>query len=161
MPYTTEGFVILVREKKELVAVIASRATNETATQIEIFCKRAPQAKVSVGRITSANSFAPVDGIVTSSAFSLFMNGAIFTSRSDFTNITTAYSTNVLKAQPLASTNWTVSPAGNGMALIPKRTGAESATFLVRSNMNELTLIHCFRSAASTQTHVLVGCANR
>jgi hypothetical protein len=156
MPYSTEGFVILVSDKKELLAVVASRATNETTTCVEIFCKRGPE-----GRIlrTRANSLVPVDGVAGASALSALVDCATFTSSATFSSITTDYLTNDLKAQPQALTNWGVSPAGNGMVSIPKRTGANSATFLVRSGTNETVLIRGFRSSTSTQTHVLVGSA--
>jgi hypothetical protein len=162
MPDATNGFVILLRDKKELVAVIAPRATNESLTYIEIFCERKPAAQASsFSRGNRAARFAPPDTAFGSSASSLLIDGAMSTTLSAPTNLTAYYFTNVFRVPLPSLTNWTVSPAGGGMFSIPKRTGAESATFLLRSNINETVLIHCFRSGTSTQTHVLVGCATR
>jgi len=160
MPYTTEGFVILVRDKKELLVVVASRATNENATSIEIFCERAPKGRAfaKVG-LNPAISFSPPEGTSTSSAASLFTQSAIFTSSAQFTNIITHCFTNVLGIPPVASTNWAISPAGSGMVSIPKRRSANSATFLARLGTDQTVIIHCFRSRNSTQTYVLVGSA--
>jgi hypothetical protein len=160
MPYTTEGFVILVRDRKELLAVVASRATNENATAIEIFCERALDRGGSrQGLSAFINRFNPPRGSSGSSASSLFLDSAIFTSKATLTNVIAHYFTKVLKTPPVVSTNWALSPAGDGMVLIPKRTGANSATFLARPGTNETVLIHCFRSSTSTQTHVLVSSA--
>jgi hypothetical protein len=159
MPYTTEGFAIVLREKKELLAVVASRATNENATSIEIFCERLTKAKglPLVQRANSANQFNPPEGSSGSGASSWSMDSAIFTSNAQLTDIVTHYFTNVLNIPPIASTNRAVSPAGHGMVSIPKRTVADSVTFLIRPGTNETVLIHCFHSPGSTQTHVLVG----
>jgi len=160
MPYTTEGFVILLSEKKEFLAVIASRATNESRTSVEIFCERAPRARgFGSGAFNRASRFSPPEGSSGSSASSFFLNSAIFTSGAQHTNIITYYFTNALSIPPVASTNRAVSPAGGGMVSIPKRTSANSATFLARPGTNETVLIHCFRSPNSTQTHVFVGSA--
>ena len=161
MPYSTEGFVILVRDKKELAAVVASRATNENVTSIEIFCERAPDRGSRQGLLAVINRFSPPRGSSGSSASSLFLDSAIFTSNAELTNVIAHYFTKVLKTPPVISTNWVVSPAGDGMVLIPKRTGANSATFLARPGTNETVLIHCFRSPSSTQTHVLVSSAQK
>jgi hypothetical protein len=160
MPYTTEGFVILVRDKKELLVAVASRATNETATSVEIFCERAPKGRAfATTGLNRAISFSPPEGTSASSAASLFTQSTIFTSGAQFTNIITHCFTNVLGSPPVASTNWAVAPAGSGMVSIPKRTSANSATFVARHDTNQTVIIHCFRSANSTQTHVLVGSA--
>jgi len=158
MPYSTEGFMILVSDKKELLAVVASRTANEATTCIEVFCKRGP-----LGRTlrTRANSLIPVDGIAGGSALSAFVDCAMFTSSAKFSNITTDFLTNGLKWPPQALTNGGVSPAGNGMVSMPIRTGADSATFLARIGTNETVLIHCFRSPNSAQVHVLVGSTAR
>ena len=162
MPYTTEGFVILVRDKNKLLAVVASRATNENTTSIEVFCERAAGVGVfSAGASKRANHFSPPDGSTGSSASSPFLNSAIFTSNAPFTNIITYYFTNVLTTPPIASTNWAISPAGNGMVSVPKRPGASSATFLARAGTNETVIIHCFRAKSSARTHVLVGSASK
>lgn len=157
MPYTTEGFVILVRTRNELSAVIASRATNENTTSIEVFCERKSARQQPGGN--RATLFGPPNAKAGSTAFSLLTSAAMFTTPSALTNISAYYFTNVLQASLPFPTNWAISPTGSGMVLIPKRAGAESATFLLRSNINETVLIHCFRSGTSTQTHILVGCA--
>jgi hypothetical protein len=162
MPSGTNGFVILLRDKKELVAVAASRATNESLTYIEIFCERKPAAQASsFSRGNRAARFAPPYAAFSSSASSLLIDGAMSATASSLTNLAAYYFTNVFRVPLPSLTNWAVSPAGGGIFSIPKRTGAESATFLLRSNINETVLIHCFRSGTSTQTHVLVGCATR
>ena len=160
MTYTTEGFVILVRERSELLAVAASRATNENRTSIEVFCerKRARQEATGVNRATR---FGPPNATAGGSAWSLLTGGATFTTPSALTSVTPYYLTNVLHASSPSPSTSGVSRAGSGMVSIPKRTGGASATFLVRTNVREAVLIHCFRSATSTQTHVLVGCASR
>ena len=160
MPYSTEGFVILVSDKKELLAVVASRAANETTTCVEVFCKRGPDGRA---LRTRANSLIPVDGVAGASALSALVDCAMFTSSATFSNITADYLTKSLKAQPQVITNRVVSPAGNGMVSVPKRTGADSATFLARITTltNETLIIHCFRSPNSAQTHVLVGSTAR
>ena len=160
MPYDTEGFVILLWDKKELIAVIASRATNESVTSIELFCERKPATQAAgFSRGSRAARFAPPDALPGSSASALLIDGAMFKADFPFTNIASHYFTNILKTPVPSLTNWTVSPAGSSMASIPKRTGARSATFVVRSATNETVVIHCFRSANSPQTHVLVGSA--
>ena len=160
MPYTTEGFVILVRGKQELLAVVASRATNENATSIEIFCERAPKARAFAPTgLNPAIGFSPPEGTSTSSAASLYTQSAIFTSSAQFTNVIAHCFTNLLGLPPVGPTNWAVSPTGSGMVSIPRRTGADSATFVARPNTNQTVIIHCFRSANSAQTHVLAGSA--
>ncbi len=162
MPYTTEGFAILLRDKTAVQMVVASRATNENATSIEVFCEQKSKLKNFSGLVGAASRFTPPQGNAASSASSLLMDSAMFTSTLALTDIATHYFTSVLGTPPLASTNWTVSPTGRGMVSIPKRTGAESVTFLARTaNTDETVLIHCFRSAPSTQTHVLVGCVSK
>jgi hypothetical protein len=158
MTYTTEGFVILVRERSELLAVAASRATNENRS-IEVFCerKRARQEATGVNRATR---FGPPNATAGGSAWSLLTSSATFTTPSALTSVTPYYLTNVLHAS-LSSPTSAISPAGSGMVSIPKRMGADSATFLARPGANETVLSHCFRSANSTQTHVLVGSASK
>ena len=160
MPYTSEGFVILVREKTELLIVVASRATNETATHIEIFCERKRKPRM-IGTTGTASRFTPPEGIAGSSTSSPLTYSGIFQSSLPFTNITAHYLTTLLKTTAQTATNGTLKATGNGMLSVPKRIDAESATFLARSGTNETVLIHCFRSATSTQTHVLVGCASK
>ena len=164
MPYTTEGFVIMVRDKNELLVVIASRATNENATSIEVFCERNPDNNRPLSieglkALNRANRFGPPEGVSGSSASGLRMRSAIFRSSAQLTNILAHYFTNVLTEPPAGPTNGVVSPAGNAMISTPKRAVANSATFFARPSANETVLIHCYRSAGSTQTHVLVGCS--
>ena len=160
MPYDAEGFVILVRDKKELIAVIASRATNENVTSIELFCERKPAAQAAgFSRGSRAARFGPPDASPGSSASAPLIDGAMFKTGSPFTNVASHFFTNVLETSVPSLTNWTVSRAGSGMASIPKRIGARSVTFVMRSGTNETVVIHCFRSTNSPQTHVLVGSA--
>jgi hypothetical protein len=161
MPYSIEGFAILIRDKSDLRAIVASKATNESATTVEVFCERKNKLKNFSGLVGKASRFSPPQGIASSSASSLLIDSAIFMSVSSFTNIVGHYLTNTPGTSPLAPTNRTVLPAGRSMVSIPERSGAQSATFLVRGSTDETVLIHCFRSGASTQTHVLVGCAAR
>lgn len=162
MPYAAEGFVILVRDKDQFTAVIASRATNENRTSIEVFCKRTAVSRDAPNSPGNpAIPFGPPNARPGSSASSLFVSGAMFTAASPLADIAAYYFTNVLRTPVLSPTNGAISPAGSGMSSLPKRAGADSATFVLRPNMSQTVLIHCFRSPASTQTHVLVGCSTQ
>jgi hypothetical protein len=160
MPNGNEGFAMAVRERTELVAIVASRATNENVTHVELFCRRMPNSfklpfPVSTLATSRSQALTPPGGRQDSSGRGIGFDGAMFSSDAPFEDVLNHYSTKLGFANFGRSIGSVFQLVPTGIVALPKRNAPASATFLAVMTTNETVFVHCFRGKGRTHANVM------